>query len=237
MTEPISNTNLFINILTAPSVAFAALKEQPRIFFPLLLLVIVSALMLTSFYMTVDYVWMVDQLVAAESNNLSESEQEQMRAAMMAMPPMVMGIISVVGAVVGIPAILAVMTAYLLLVNKVMDKQNFAFPSWLSLVCWTSMPSLFASLASMVNILLAHNGQLGIENLNPITFNNLLFHLEPKDPLFGPLNSLDPTYIWSTALLILGYSHWTGRGLGQSALIVLVPVASIYGIWIAVALS
>ena len=84
MTQSMSNTNLLVNILTAPSVAFAALKEQPRIVFPLLLLVVVSALMLTSFYMTVDYTWMVDQLVAAESNNLSESEQEQMRSAMMA---------------------------------------------------------------------------------------------------------------------------------------------------------
>lgn len=232
-----TNTAMLIGILTAPSTVFPILKEQPRIVFPLLLLIIASALMLTSFYLTVDYAWMVDQMVAAQGEGLTAAEQEQMRSSMNAMPQSVMGGISVVGAVIGIPVILAVMAAYLLLMNKLMDRQSLAFPNWLSLVCWTSMPNLFASLASLVNILLAHNGQLGIDNLNPITFNNLLFHLEPGDALFGPLNSLDPTYIWSTALLVMGYSHWTGRSLGQSALIVLAPIVIIYAGWIGFALS
>lgn len=236
MTQP-TNTALFIGILTAPSTVFPILKEQPRIVFPLLLLIIASALMLTCFYMTVDYAWMVDQMVAAQGNDLTEAEREQMRTSMNALPQSVMAGISVVGAAIGIPAILAAMSAYLMLMNKLMDRQSLAFPNWLSLMCWTSMPSLFTSLASLVNVLLAHNGQLGIENLNPITFNSLLFHFEPGDALFGPLNSLDPTYIWSTVLLVMGYSHWTGRSLGQSALVVLAPIVIIYASWIGFALS
>lgn len=236
MTQP-TNTALFIGILTAPSSVFPILKEQPRIVFPLLLLIIASAIMLTCFYMTVDYAWMVDQMVAAQGNDLTETEREQMRSSMNALPQSVMAGISVVSVAIGIPAVLAAMSAYLLLMNKLMDRQSLAFPNWLSLVCWTSMPGLFASLASLVNVLLAHNGQLGMESLNPITFNSLLFHLEPGDALFGPLNSLDPTYIWSTVLLVMGYSHWTGRSLGQSALVVLAPIVIIYASWIGFALS
>lgn len=237
MTQSPSNTALFVNMLTAPSTVFPVLKERPRIVFPLLLLIITSSLMLVCFYMTVDYAWMVDQMVAAQGEEMSEEEREQIRSAMTAMPQWAMAAFSVLGAAIGMPVILAAMAAYLLLVNKLMDRQSLAFSSWFSLVCWTSIPGVFTSLASLVNILLAHNGQLGIENLNPISFNNLLFHFEMQDPLFGPLNSLDPSYIWSTALMIMGFSHWTGRGLGQSALIVLAPVIIIYGSWIAIALS
>lgn len=237
MTQSASNMTILVNIITAPSAAFQSLKEQPKIFFPLLLIILFSVAMLASYYATVDYAWMVDQMVAAQGEDITEAEREQMRKAMSAMPPVAMAIISVVAAAIGIPVILVLVTAYLLLMNKLLDSQSQPFPSWLSLVCWTSIPGVFASIASLVNILLAHNGQLGIENLNPITFNSLLFHLEPKDPLFAPLNSLDPTYVWSTVLLIFGHSYWTGRNVGQSALIVLAPIFLIYGAWIAFALS
>jgi hypothetical protein len=236
MTQSVSNITTLVNIVTAPSAAFESLKVQPKIFFPLLLLVIMSVIMLASYYSTVDYNWMVDQMVAAQGDKLTTSEKEQMRTAMTAMPQTVMMIISIVSAAVGIPVILAAMTAYLLLMNKLLDGQNFTFPAWLSLVCWTSIPSVFTSIASLVNIVLAHNGQLSIESINPITFNSLLFQLEPKDPLFAPLNSLDPMYIWSTVLLALGHSNWTGRNISQSALIVLAPSLLIYTVWIAIAL-
>ncbi len=237
MTQSTSNITILINIITAPSAAFQSLKEQPKIFFPLLLIIFFSVVMLATYYATVDYAWMVDQMVAAQGENASEAEREQMRDAMSAMPPFVMGIISVVGAAIGIPIILVLFTAYLLLMNKLLDSQSQNFPSWLALVCWASIPGIFASIASLVNILLAHNGQLAIESLNPLTFNSLLFQLDSTDPLSGPLNSLDLTYVWSTVLLVLGYSHWTGRNLVQSALIVLAPVLLIYGVWIAFALN
>lgn len=236
MKELTANIAVLINIITAPKVAFHVLKKQPRILFPLMLFMIAAVLVFVSYYASVDYTWMVDQVVSAQGDTLSEAEQANMRAAMTSMPPIVMIISATIGAAISIPMMLAMMTVYLVLINKLLDTQKLSFPAWLSLLCWTSIPSLFTSLASLLNIFVAHSTQLSIENINPLTFNQLLFHLEPKDPLFAPLNSFDPMHIWSTILLIWGYSYWTGRNLSQSAMVVLLPTALIYAAWIAIAL-
>ncbi len=85
--------------------------------------------------------------------------------------------------------------------------------------------------------MLANNGQITLEALNPISFNNLFLHLVPSDPLHGPLNPWDPMMIWSTVLMIMGFNQWTGKSLAKSAAIVLAPTLIIYGTWIAIALN
>jgi len=86
-------------------------------------------------------------------------------------------------------------------------------------------------------VLLASDGQLTIEAINPISFNNLFLHLAPSDPLFGPLNAWDPMMIWGMVLMVYGFSQWTGKSIVKSAAIVLAPTFIIYGIWIAIALN
>jgi len=106
---------------------------------------------------------------------------------------------------VGAPIVFAIYAVYFLLVNKAFDEEALGFKHWYSLVCWSSIPAIFTSLSSFFNFLLADSGQLSLEHLNPISFNNLFFHLTPADPLFGPLSSWDPMLIWSTVLLVIGY--------------------------------
>ena len=96
---------------------------------------------------------------------------------------------------------------------------------------------VFTGLASLVNVLLATDGQLALDSINPISFNNLFIHLIPSDPLFGPINNWDPMTIWSLALAVFGYSLWTQKSLIKSAVVVLAPTIIIYGTWIAVVLK
>lgn len=237
MTQLASNTNNLINIITAPKLAFPAIKEKPSVLFPLGLILAVAICGMLYFYATVDFAWMIEQMVNAQTIGKSDAERAGMQKAMSMMSPAIMGGSSVAGLVIGISIFYSIMAAYLMLVNKLLDSDNLGFKAWFSFICWCSIPSIFTSLASLINVMLANNGQITLEALNPISFNNLFLHLVPSDPLHGPLNPWDPMMIWSTVLMIIGFNQWTGKSLAKSAAIVLAPTLIIYGTWIAIALN
>jgi hypothetical protein len=235
MAESPSQVGHLVNIITSPSAVFSPLKQQPKIIFPLLLLIVLSVAVISSYYALVDYPWAIDQMVSAKSEGLSTDEREAMRKAMESMPKSVMAGSSIAGAAIVMPIILMALAAYLLLVNKLIDKQNLGFKHWFSLVCWTSIPAIFTSVASLSNILLAENGQLALDEINPVNLNSLLFHFPASEALAGPLTAIDPFTLWAVVLLALGYRQWTGSSLASSVIIACAPTVIIYGIWIAIA--
>ncbi|GGY80860.1 hypothetical protein GCM10011613_27390 [Cellvibrio zantedeschiae] len=235
MTQSASNT--FMNIITAPKQAFPAIKEKPSVLFPLGLILAAAISSMVYFYATVDFAWMIEQMVNAQTAGKTDAEREAMHKAMSSMSSTVMGVSSVAGLVIGISIFYSIMAAYLMLVNKLLDSDNLGFKAWFSFICWCSIPAIFTSLASLINVMLASNGQITLESLNPISFNNLFLHIAPNDPLFGPINAWDPMMLWSMGLMIFGFNQWTGKSLAKSAAIVLAPSVIIYGIWIAVALK
>lgn len=237
MADSNSNFSILINIFTSPKVAFNTLKEKPGFIFPLILIAITSALSVAYYFANVDFAWMLDHMVEAQSAGKSPEEIDAMRKGLSGMSPKVMGISGAVGALVGAPVIYALLALYFLLVYKIFNSENIGFKAWFALVCWSSTPILFTTLASFINFLLASNGQLALENINPVSFNNLFFHLPSSDKLTGPLNSWDPFSIWSLVLMVLGFKQWTGKSLGKSAAVVLAPTIVIYVIWIAIALK
>lgn len=237
MTQSTSSFNTFINILTAPKPTLIALKQQPNFLFPLIATVFMSALAIGFYFTQVDFAWMIDHMVETQSAGKSADEIEAIRKNMSFMSPTVMGVSSVIGALVVTPIVYLVFALYYFLVNKVLDSETINFKSWLSLVCWTATPIVFTSLASFINVLIMSDGQLALDSINPISFNSLLIHLSPADPLFGPLSSWDPMTVWSIVLSVLGYSLWTQKSLVKSAAVVLAPTVLIYGIWIAIALK
>jgi hypothetical protein len=237
MTQSASNINNFMNILTAPKLAFPAIKEKPSVLFPLGLILAAAICSMLYFYATVDFAWMIEQMVNSQTVGRSDADREAMRKGMSMMSPTVMGGSSVAGLVIGMSIFYSIMAAYLMLVNKLLDSDNLGFKAWFAFICWCSIPSIFTSLASLINVMLASNGQITLEALNPISFNNLFLHLIPSDPLFGPVSAWDPMMLWSMGLMIFGFSQWTGKSLGKSAAIVLAPSLIIYGTWIAIALN
>lgn len=237
MTQSASNTNNLINIITAPKLAFPAIKKKPSVFFPLGLILAAAICSMVYFYATVDFAWMIEQMVNVHTVDRSDADREAMRKGMSMMSSTVMGGSSVAGLVIAISVFYSMMAAYLMLVNKLLDSDNLGFKAWFSFICWCSIPSIFTSLASLINAMLASNGQITLEALNPISFNNLFLHLAPSDPLFGPLSAWDPMMLWGMGLMIFGFNQWTGKSLAKSAAIVLAPTLIIYGTWIAIALN
>ncbi len=232
-----STLNTLTNILTSPAVAFRDIKTRPGFLFPLLALLATNMLLMLCFFSTVDFAWMIEQMVNGQAVDKSAAERADIAKAMSGLTPIIMGGSAMVGMLLGVLVIFSVMAVYLLLANKLLDSDQLGFKHWFSFTCWCAMPTLFTALASLVNVLVAGDGQLTLEAINPVSFNNLFLHLQPHDPLFDALSAWDPFTLWNQLLMVLGFSYWMGKPIAKSAAIVLAPTLIIYGIWIAIALA
>jgi hypothetical protein len=218
-----------IDILTSPSAAFARLKEKPTILFPLLLVLISATSVQAGYILLTDRGFLVDQQLEQVETMFPQITSEQldvMEEQMLGQSATVM----ILNAVISVSLLLLVVLALYALYLKFASKFSFVdlgWKHWFSMLCWTSVPTVFGALASWVVLLSSSNGQVPITGLNPLSFTSLL-GLSTQS---GPLAQLTPLYIWSFVLLALGYQHWTKKGLVASALISLAPYVLIFGIW------
>ena len=89
--------------------------------------------------------------------------------------------------------------------------------------------------AGVIKILMAGNGQLTQQALNPLSLNELLFHLPMSSPWSGLANAIHIPSIWAAVVAIIGYKLWTAKSTVTSAIVVLLPLVVIYGGWAAFA--
>lgn len=218
-----------IDIITAPSAAFTRLKEKPSSWFPLLLVLVAVTSVQVGYILLTDRGFLVDQQldqVRALFPQLSAAQVAEMRTNMMNQSPVTSIISTCVSVFVIYSIILALYALYLRFVAR-LSFSELGWKSWFSLVCWTSMPTIFGALASWAVLLTNSNGQVPLTDLNPLSFSNLL-GLSTQG---GPLFVLTPLYVWSFALLALGYQNWTKKSLLASTLLSLAPYLLIFGLW------
>lgn len=222
-----SSVGVLSNIFTAPSQAFAAIKERPNPWLPLLVL-IVSVFVVQFMYMqAVDFPWLIDHQLQQAGGNMTDAQRAQIVDATARIPP------SVLGAVQGVSAGLIILVIYALFALyytgvSFATNDGHKFQQWLALIAWCSLPSVLGYIASLVNLQVTDARFLPAEQLNPLAFGSLL----GLDPQGAPivqriLLSLDVTVLWTTVLQILGYQAFTQRSFTASTAIVLGPLAVI----------
>lgn len=218
-----------VDIITAPTAAFARLKEKPTIWLPLLLLLFSTVSIQVGYILLTDRGFLADQQIEqieALAANISDAQLEQMRANIMDTSTTAMILNSAIGGVIFLLIVIALYALYLQFASKFSFVQ-LGWKAWFALICWTAVPTVFGAIGSWVALLTTSNGQLPMVELNPLNFTNLL-GLEDRS---GPMTQLGPLYIWHFVLLALGYQHWTNKGLVASTLISLAPYLLIFGIW------
>lgn len=221
-----------VSIFYEPTATFARLAAQRATWLPVTVVAIASALLLLwYFFGFVDYAWFQDYMLASVSD---PAEREQ--AAKMGMAQQTMGVLSAVSAVVGVLVAYSIGALYLLIVAK-LKNQDFGFRQGFSLSAWASMPNLLLLPLGAMQMLLAGDGQVPPEALNPTTLNQLVFHFESTHPFAGMLESLSIPVIWGTVLMVIGYQAWTGVSRATAVRVMLLPFVVVYGIWLAYALS
>ena len=222
-----SSVGVLSNIFTAPSLAFAAIKERPNPWLPLLILMIAVFVVQFTYMQVVDFPWLIDQQLQQGGANLTEAQRTQMVDATTSVPQSVIGAIQGVSGAITILIVYALIALYYLGVSFATN-DGTKYQQWLALIAWCSLPAVLGYIASLVNLQVTDARFLLPEQLNPLSFGSLL-NLDPKGATVVEtiLMALDVTVLWSTVLQILGYQAFTGRSVGVATAVVLGPLAFI----------
>lgn len=221
-----SSVSVLSNIFTAPQAAFAAIKERPNPWLPLLIIVVGTFVVQFAYIRAVDLPWLMDQQLGA-SGNLTQQQLDQAVDAATRIPP------TVLGAIQGISGALVILVVYAL-VALYYTGVSFAthdgvkYGQWFALIAWCSLPAIFGIIASLVNLAVSDARFMPQEQLNPLSFGSLLA-IDPQGATVVEriLMSLDVTALWATVLQILGYQAFTQRSIVKAAVVVLGPLALI----------
>jgi hypothetical protein len=224
-----SNLAIATNIFTSPGEAFAAIKERPRIWFPLLLLVGMYAAVSVLYLSKVDLAWMLDNQLAANPN-LTEEQRTQAVDAAMQLPRGVYMAFGVASSLLVWPLIFAIIALYYTAASF-FTNAGVRFKQFYSLLTWCSLPFLLGLTATLVYIITGDVRFVAQQGLNPLSFSSLL----GIDPTGLPgvqrgLLALDPTVIWTVVLTVLGYQALSQRSIVHAAAVVLSPYVLIVSI-------
>jgi hypothetical protein len=230
-----SPVGVLSNIFTAPSLAFAVIKERPSPWLPLLLVVIGYCAVSFVYVQVVDLPWLMDRQMSQAGNMTDEQRAEAVEAALR-ISPTVYGAIGAVSTSISIVAVFALVALYYTGVSFATN-DGIKFGQWFGMIAWSAMPVVFGLIASFVNLLVNDARFLPQEQLNPLSFGNLLaIDSEGLPVVQRILLSLDITAMWSIVLQIIGYQTFTRRSIVRAAVVVLGPLAAIVLIGVLVAL-
>ncbi len=224
-----NNLDVSIALATAPSSAFARLRERPTFWFPLVLQIVVTAAIFYWYYSAVDLEWFKD-LVFSNNPDLQKLPDDQRAQAMGMYTRGVLVWGSVVSIALFVPAFLLVQSLYLLLASKV-TKMQVGFKHWFAFICWTSLPALLNFVVAAILLLLSDTTQMNPSTLQPLSLNELVFHRPMNAPGFTLLESLNLATLLSWVLMVIGVRNWSQRSWAFSATIIALPIVLIYGIW------
>jgi len=221
-----NNVSLAVSLPTAPSSAFVELRERPRFWFPLLIMIACTSAVSYWYYSAVDVDWLKDVLF---TNNAHMTGEER-AAAMGMMTRTTLLWSSVVGTLIFVP-LFTLIQAFLLWIAAKVTKSPIGFKHWFSMASWTSLTGLLGIVVSAIFLLLSDTPQISPGSMAPLSLNELLLHLPAGSPGQNMLDFLGIPLFLSWALMIVGVHTWSQRSWQFSASFVLVPVAVVFGLW------
>ncbi|HYP78954.1 MAG TPA: YIP1 family protein, partial [Steroidobacteraceae bacterium] len=217
-----NNLALLSALAFEPRKAFDEIAQRPRFWFPLLLLLAASVGLSVWYCSVVDIQWLTDQTLrnSGLARRLSEEQMEAAIARSSRGGAIAQAIIA--GPLV-LVAIHLAEAVYLLLAGKITNVQR-SFRQWFALSCWTSLPGVLAVIPAAMVLLGATSPQIPQADLQPLSFNELLLHLTPKDSGYLLWSNFGVLSLVSLYLSSLGVKLWSGRSWLFSVLFATLPV-------------
>ncbi|HEX6996880.1 MAG TPA: YIP1 family protein [Gammaproteobacteria bacterium] len=233
-----SATATAVNVFTSPGEAFAAIKERPSAWLPILLL-IAGIAAVTFVYMTsVDLPWFFEtQLEAAANADLSAEEREQAAERAASVSPLVYAAIGTVTSSVSFLVVSLLGALYYTGVSF-LTHDGVKFKQWFALLCWCSLPLMVGLVAQLVHLLSTDARFLMQDEINPFSFGNLLsIDRTGLTIVQRILLGLDVTVVWCLVLTVLGYQAFSKSSLGKAVAVVLGPLVVVVAVSTALALA
>lgn len=214
------------NIITAPGEAFAAIKERPSPWLPLVAIAVLASAASYLFIDRVDLAWFLDSQMQA-SGQMTDEERAQAVEGIQRIPRPVYVGSAIVSPLVVYPAFFALIALYFTGVSFATNT-GVKFKQWFALTAWCCLPVVLGLLATIANLLANDVRFMPPQAVNPLSFSNLLgIEASNAAGLEGFLLSRDPTTLWVIVLIIFGYQALSQKSLVSSATVVLAPFAII----------
>jgi len=218
-----SSVSVLVNIFTSPVAAFTALKERPNPWPALLIVLGLYAAVSYLYLQVVDLPWMLDRQLS-QGGNLTEDQRTQAVDAALQLSPTVYSVIGAVTTPLSILIVYALIALYYTGVSFATN-DGVKYGHWFTMIAWSAMPVVLGLVASFVNMLAVDSRFLPQEQLNPLSFGNLLALNSEGAPMGQRvLLSLDITTLWTVMLQIIGYQVFAQRSVVRAAIVVLAPV-------------
>lgn len=217
-----ANAKVAYHFLLDPRVALQLLLLRPTFLFPLSVIVLGTAVALGCYFFLVDFDWLIQEQASRQGEHSKHGQTSRIAALSM----------SLAATLAGIPLLRVAQALYFHFAAKLLTV-GLGFRHWLSLACWSNLP-LFVPLPAFVLALVVHpNRQVSQQALEVFSLNNLLFHVEPNDPLYQVFTTLTVLHPWAWWLAALGIKEWGGLSWACALFVVLLPKVVIYGGWAA----
>lgn len=217
----------------APTKMFNGLKEAKGWSWLAMILLFVFGISAQIIYFnSVDPAFFVEQQVVTmeQSGDYNPAELEQVEVMTAQQFPM-MWIFAVVGVLIGIPTVFCIFALYYYLVGKQDSDCDMTFGDWFGFTTFTSLPTILASLGTIVLVLTAASSDIPSSVLTFSSLNQLLFGFAASHPFASLLESINIFSIWSLVLTYIGLKSWTNFSDGKACLFALLPSIVIYGGW------
>jgi hypothetical protein len=219
-----------VNVFTSPREAFAAIREKPRFWFPLLLVLAMSGAAAAIYMMGVDLAWFYEEQLSNSAPNLSDAEIEQATTFVAQAPKALIAGAATLSTTIFLSIIYLLSALYYRIVSG-FTKDGIRYAQWFGLVCWCALPAVLTQIATIVNLSTSDVTMMPQTEVNPLAIPSLLgMDVGGNTPLARIATYLDPTTIWTAVLTIFGYRAWTGKSILVSTLIVITPLVLIYGL-------
>jgi hypothetical protein len=222
-----SSVGILTNIFTAPTTAFAALKQRPSPWLALLIVLVGYAAVSYLYLQVVDLPWLMDRQLSQGGALTDEQRAQAVETAVNTLSPRGYGVVAAITTPLSILIIFALIALYLTAVSFATN-DGVKYGQWFAVVSWGVMPIVLGLAATFVNLLVSDARFLPQEKLNPLSFGNL-FGIDSEGATRGQaaLLALDITVCWAVALWIIGHQVFTQRSITRSAIVIFAPIVVI----------
>jgi hypothetical protein len=121
--------------------------------------------------------------------------------------------------------------AYYLLAGKATGVQR-GFKHWMSLACWSGLPSLLSVVPAAILLATATTAQIDQSALQALSLNNLFFHRAAGEAGHTLLTNLNLLYVLGAFYAALGIHAWSRRSWLHALVIAFLPMVLLFGPWI-----
>lgn len=213
-----------ITMFYDPYRAFHMLERRRFAWLPLVLVTLCSFALYVWYFSVVDFFWLSDQILTTISDAEQRAQAEKVVSKDMMTGTTMMTVIFT-------PLFFAMLTGlYFAIIGKIRN-DDFGFAKGFALSLWASVPNVFLLVLGGMQILLTSGGQFDPSHLNPVSMNQLFFHLEMGNAWAGFLDSINVLSIWNIVLTIIGYKVWSKVSRQSAVKVVVIPYVIIYIGW------